>query len=237
MYTPELLELIKRVEATRERRLDEEYPLLSADAKQELLEGFHPDYKDEVFRELKVGPSKGDRTPIEYANVFEAYSGLDPDKFDLSQVDHDVDVLVVGGGGAGAAAALVAQGENYRGYIIDPDAFWSDLGTPERYLTAHFELMERMNGSLLLPTQRALDSVAHVGVTAIEYGGKQVVQQPRNVFRRTRLSNTGREILARDLNILDLASASAGDFSHYFTKGQHSGSGDLVDLTHMAFFG
>ena len=114
MYTPELLELIKRVEATRERRLDEEFPLLSADAKQELLEGFHPDYKDEVFRELKVGPSKGDRTPIEYANVFEAYSGLDPDKFDLSQVDHDVDVLVVGGGGAGAAAALVAaeQGAN-----------------------------------------------------------------------------------------------------------------------------
>jgi len=108
LYTPELLELIKRVEATRERRLDEEFPLLSADAKQELLEGFHPDYKDEVFRELRVGPSKGDRTPIEYANVFEAYSGLDPDKFDLSQVDHDVDVLVVGGGGAGASAALVA---------------------------------------------------------------------------------------------------------------------------------
>ena len=108
MYTPELLELIKRVEATRERRLDEEFPLLSADAKQELLEGFHPDYKDEVFRELKVGPSKGERTPVEYADVFEAYSGLDPDEFDLSEVDFDVDVLVVGGGGAGASAALVA---------------------------------------------------------------------------------------------------------------------------------
>ena len=108
MYTPELLELIKRVEATRERRLDEKFPLLSADAKQELLEGFHPDYKDEVFRELKVGPSKGERTPVEYADVFEAYSGLDPDKFDLSEVDFDVDVLVVGGGGAGASAALVA---------------------------------------------------------------------------------------------------------------------------------
>jgi len=108
LYTPELLELIKRVEATRERRLDEEFPLLSADAKQELLEGFHPDYKDEVFRELKVGPSKGERTPVEYADVFEAYSGLDPDEFDLSEVDFDVDVLVVGGGGAGASAALVA---------------------------------------------------------------------------------------------------------------------------------
>ncbi len=109
MYTPELLELIKRVEATRERRLDEEFPLLSADAKQELLEGFHPDYKDEVFSELRVGPSKGERTPTEYARVFEAYSGVDPDGFDTSEVDFDVDVLIVGGGGAGAAAALVAQ--------------------------------------------------------------------------------------------------------------------------------
>ncbi len=108
MYTPELLELIKRVEATREKRLDEKFPLLSPAAKQELLEGFHPDYKDEVFRTLKVGPSKGDRTPVEYADVLEAYSALDPDKFDVSHVDFDVDVLVVGGGGAGASAALVA---------------------------------------------------------------------------------------------------------------------------------
>ena len=109
MYTPEMLELIKRVEATRDRRLDEKFPLMSAEAKQELLEGFHPDYKDEVFRTLKVGPSKGERTPIEYADVIEAYSALDPDSFDVSKHDFDVDVLVVGGGGAGASAALVAQ--------------------------------------------------------------------------------------------------------------------------------
>jgi len=109
LYTPELLELIKKVEATREKRLDEKFDLLSADAKKELLEGFHPDYKDEVFRTLKVGPSKGERTPVEYADIFEAYSGLDPETFDVSNVDHEVDVLVVGGGGAGAAAAIVAQ--------------------------------------------------------------------------------------------------------------------------------
>jgi succinate dehydrogenase / fumarate reductase flavoprotein subunit len=104
-----LLEQIKKVEATREKRLDEKFDLLSADAKKELLEGFHPDYKDEVFRTLKVGPSKGERTPVEYADIFEAYSALDPDTFDVSNVDHEVDVLVVGGGGAGAAAAIVAQ--------------------------------------------------------------------------------------------------------------------------------
>ncbi len=104
-----MLELIKRVEATRKERLHQEFPPLSADAKKKLLEEFHPDYKDEVFRTLKVGPSKGQRTPKEYANVLEAYSAIDPKSFDLSKVDHDVDVLIVGGGGAGAAAALVAQ--------------------------------------------------------------------------------------------------------------------------------
>lgn len=104
-----MLELIKRVEATRGERLHQEFPLMSPEAKDEVLKGYHPDYRDEIFREIKVGPSKGQRTPNEFADVFEAYSALDPDKFDLSQVDFDVDVLIVGGGGAGASAALVAQ--------------------------------------------------------------------------------------------------------------------------------
>ncbi len=109
MYTAEILKLIKCVEATRRERLHEEFPLLSADAKRELLEGFHPDFKDEVFRKLKVGPSKGERAPNEYADLFEAYSAVDPDRLDLTRADYDVDVLVIGGGGAGASAALVAQ--------------------------------------------------------------------------------------------------------------------------------
>jgi succinate dehydrogenase / fumarate reductase flavoprotein subunit len=109
LYTPELLDLIRRVEETREKRLDEKFPLLSPEAKQELLEAYHPDYKDEVFRKLRVGPSAGERAPVEYADVLEAYSAIDPDAFEIGEPDYDVDVLVVGGGGAGAAAALVAQ--------------------------------------------------------------------------------------------------------------------------------
>jgi len=109
LYTPKLMELIKRVEATRKERLHQEFPPLSAKAKDELLHAFHPDFKDEVFRTLEVGPSKGQRTPTEYADVFEAWSAIDPGSFDLSKVDREVDVLIVGGGGAGASAALVAQ--------------------------------------------------------------------------------------------------------------------------------
>jgi len=108
-YTPSMLESMKRIEATREFRMTQDLPLLDPVQKVDLLENYHPDYIEDVFRELKVGPSKGTMTPKEFAELFEAYSVLDPEKFDLSKIDYDVDVLVVGGGGAGAAAALVAK--------------------------------------------------------------------------------------------------------------------------------
>ena len=108
-YTPEMLESMKLVEKTRPERLKQELPLLEPIAKVELLESYHPDYIEDIFSELRVGPSKGTLTPKEFAALFEAYSGLDPEEFDVSQIDYDVDVLVVGGGGAGASAALVAQ--------------------------------------------------------------------------------------------------------------------------------
>lgn len=109
MYTPEMLESMKRVESTREARMTQELPLLSPKEKAELLLDSHPDYIDEIFRQVKVGPWEGKDTPHELADLLEAYSALDPDTFNLSEINHDVDVLVVGGGGAGAAAALVAQ--------------------------------------------------------------------------------------------------------------------------------
>ncbi|MFH1502441.1 MAG: FAD-dependent oxidoreductase [Candidatus Eisenbacteria bacterium] len=104
-----MLKSMKRVEETREARRGQELPLLDPLEKVELLEMFHPDYVESIFRTLKVGPSRGSLTPHEFADIFEAYSVIDPWHFDLADVDHDVDVLVVGGGGAGAAAALVAQ--------------------------------------------------------------------------------------------------------------------------------
>lgn len=127
-YTPEMLESMKRVEETREARLTQELELLDPLEKVELLETFHPDYLEEIFRRLKVGPSKGEMTPHEFADLFEAYSAIDPYKFDLSQIDYDVDVLVVGGGGAGAAAALVAQ-ENGASVLISTKLRMGDANT------------------------------------------------------------------------------------------------------------
>jgi succinate dehydrogenase/fumarate reductase flavoprotein subunit len=109
MYPPEMQESVDNVIATRERRLKESYPVLSAEEKATLLQGFHPDSIAGGMRELQIGPNKGERTPNELADLLEGNSRIDPDIIDLNTVDYDVDVLVVGGGGGGASAALLAQ--------------------------------------------------------------------------------------------------------------------------------
>ena len=111
-YTPELKELIKKVEATRAERVErkkngEEVPFLDLDQRKERLE-FHPDFKDEGRRELQIGPSKGYAIAHEIADVLEATSRVDPDKVDLENPAYETDVLVIGGGGAGTSAAILA---------------------------------------------------------------------------------------------------------------------------------
>ena len=109
MYPPEMQESVDNVIATREQRLKESYPVLSAEEKATLLQGFHPDSIAGGMRELQIGPNKGERTPNELAELLEGNSRIDPDIIDLDTVDYDIDVLVIGGGGGGAAAALLAQ--------------------------------------------------------------------------------------------------------------------------------
>ena len=109
MYPAHMEESIRKVEATRERRLKESLLRLSDEQKTPLLQRYHPDYVAGKMRQLALGPNKGDYTPDEVADLLEGNSCLDPDKIDLGRVDHDVDVLVIGGGGAGATAALLAQ--------------------------------------------------------------------------------------------------------------------------------
>ncbi len=113
-YTEELKSLIKVVEKTRPERLarkkrGEEFPKMSLDEAEAILKEYHPDYKDEGRRELKVGPSKGYKIAHEFADLLEAGSRLDPDKIGLSRVDIETDVLITGGGGAGTAAAMLAE--------------------------------------------------------------------------------------------------------------------------------
>jgi len=117
-YTPAMRELIKRVEATRPARLQETWPMMTPAEKQEVLRQFHPDYKPEGMRELRVGPGRGGRTPHELADLLEGHSLLRDVELDLDQIDYDTDVLIIGGGGAGSAAALLAQKEGARVLMV-----------------------------------------------------------------------------------------------------------------------
>ncbi|MFC1957764.1 FAD-binding protein [Chloroflexota bacterium] len=112
-YPPELKELIKVVERTRPERLamkrrGEEFPLMSLQEREEMLR-YHPDYREEGRRALKVGPNKGYRVPHEFADILEARSRVEPSMVDLSVVNMETDVLIIGGGGAGTTAALLAE--------------------------------------------------------------------------------------------------------------------------------
>ncbi len=109
MYTDDMRESIRKVEETRARRLQERHPSLAPDEKETLLREFHPDYREDTQRPVKIGPNAGDRMPHELVDCLEGKSRIDPDALSLDHPDHDVDVLIIGGGGAGVAAALAAH--------------------------------------------------------------------------------------------------------------------------------
>ena len=114
MYTQDMLESIKKVEATREERLakviaGENPRRMTADEKDAVLAAFHPDHIESQFATLKMGPNKGEKVPLELADILQANSRINPADIDLSNPDYDVDVLIIGGGGAGSSAAIMAH--------------------------------------------------------------------------------------------------------------------------------
>ncbi len=86
-YTPEMRESIRKVEATRQRRLKETHPRMPPKEQEEILKRFHPDYVEGGMRELLVGPNRGDRTPNELADLLEGRSHIDAAAFDLERVE------------------------------------------------------------------------------------------------------------------------------------------------------
>ena len=109
MYTGEMLESMKKVEANREANTAFEPRRMTADEKDVLLKTYHPDYRTEEFSTLEVGVNKGDKVPHELANLLQANSRVKGMNIDLENPDYDVDVLIIGGGGAGASAAIEAD--------------------------------------------------------------------------------------------------------------------------------
>ena len=109
MFTPEMLASVKKVEATRDARMGMEPRRMTAEEKDALLKAYHPDYREDGFDTIKIGPNKGQKVPKELGHLLHSNSRLLNHPVDLNKIDYDVDVLVIGGGGAGASAAIEAH--------------------------------------------------------------------------------------------------------------------------------
>ena len=109
IYSPEMLASMKKVEAARAANIAYEPRRLTAEEKEALLNEYHPDYKNDGFTTIQVGPNAGERAPVELNAMIEAHSRIANENIDLSKIEYDVDVLVIGGGGAGSSAAIEAH--------------------------------------------------------------------------------------------------------------------------------
>ncbi|MBE6937359.1 MAG: FAD-dependent oxidoreductase [Ruminococcaceae bacterium] len=109
MYSEKFQQSLKLVEEARERNIAYEPDRMTAKQKEDLLAAYHPDYKQDQFEILKIGPNKGEKVPCELAEMLQAHSRISNISVDLENPDYDVDVLVIGGGGAGSSAAIEAH--------------------------------------------------------------------------------------------------------------------------------
>ncbi|MCK4585580.1 FAD-binding protein [candidate division WOR-3 bacterium] len=115
MYPEYMMESIKMVEKTRPKRVEiakigkPVVEPMKLKEREEILNKFHPDYKADARRVLRIGPNKGEKLTSKVSELLESHSRISPDDIDLSNVDYDVDVLIIGGGGGGSMAAIWAQ--------------------------------------------------------------------------------------------------------------------------------
>ena len=118
MYPEYMMESIRKVEQTRSARLElvrkhgkHIFPAMSEQERKELLDNFHPDFKSDVRKTVRIGPNAGESITTEVADLLESYPRITPEDFDLDAPDYETDVLVIGGGSAGLSAAIRASEE------------------------------------------------------------------------------------------------------------------------------
>ena len=109
MYNNELDELAKIVAEKREANIKFEAIRLTAEEKDTILKENHPDNIPSQFEQIKIGPNKGEKAPIELTKVLQGKPRLSSKDVNLDNVDYQADVLVIGGGGAGTSAAIMAS--------------------------------------------------------------------------------------------------------------------------------
>jgi len=123
MYPDYMQPSLRKVTETRGRRFelaktgDPVYPLMNAEEREEVLRKFHPDFKKDARRKVRLGPNKGEALTTEVSEMLESHSRISPKMFNLSRTDYETDLLIIGGGGAGAAAAIVAMKNGVKSII------------------------------------------------------------------------------------------------------------------------
>src|SRR5574344_1967448 len=109
MYGNYLDDAAKIVAEKSDENLKFEHARLTADDKDEILTEYHPDRIASQSTALNIGPNKGQKAPIELAEMLQAKPRMEPEHIDLAHIDYESDVLVIGGGGAGTSAAIMAS--------------------------------------------------------------------------------------------------------------------------------
>ncbi len=115
MYPEYMRPSLEKVAQTRNKRFELEksgkpvFPPMNAEEREDVLNKFHPDYKPDARRKVRIGPNKGEQITTEVADMLESHSRIKPELFDLTNPDYETDILIIGGGGAGCAAAILAM--------------------------------------------------------------------------------------------------------------------------------
>ncbi|MDD6877073.1 MAG: FAD-binding protein, partial [Clostridiaceae bacterium] len=118
MYPERLQESLRAVEAARAENIRFEPRRMTAQEKDELLAAYHPDYKQDAYETLKIGPNAGEKVLHELADMLQAHPRIHSGDVDLEHPDYDVDVLILGGGGAGSSAAIDADNAGAKAMIV-----------------------------------------------------------------------------------------------------------------------
>lgn len=108
-HDPIMRASIQKVEATREANIKLDPRRMTAEEKDILLKTYHPDYREDQFENLILGPNRGQKVPKELAALLQGKSRISGLEIDLEKPDYNADVLIIGAGGAGSSAAIEAH--------------------------------------------------------------------------------------------------------------------------------